>query len=409
MAIQAMKRAGHEVAAVEALLKSPPKDDDLGIKLYTPSKEDDPLGTKMVREAYVEFKPDLVYMTCEPGTVTAFAMHLPQDAEVLAYSPIEGEPMSNRMWTSVMTNIDSFTCSAYGADVFKRTTGLSIPWVYHGVDHDTFQVTGLRDKTREHLKWQDKFIVMSVGQNVRRKQLPRLIEAMHILRYGYKRDDIYLYLHTVPFQNYWLEGWNLPEVIDFYRVGDRVMFHPAMGSFNSFVPERTDDPTYPGLVELYNAADLFVLPSQVEGFGLPIAEAMACGLPVAVTKYAAGWEVANPAGRGILPHDWEMHKSGTRYANVSPDEIAKVILKLARNPNELARMRERGLERVKDFQWSEFDEMLLSEIERIGKGGGKASSRTTEEIDSPPSEGTKDVRVRKAKAKGTRAKSEVLA
>ena len=54
----------------------------------------------------------------------------------------------------------------------------------------------------------------------------------------------------------------------------------------------------PGLVEMYNASDLFVLPSQVEGFGLPIAEAMACGLPVMVTKYAAGWEVASPAGKG---------------------------------------------------------------------------------------------------------------
>ncbi len=47
-----------------------------------------------------------------------------------------------------------------------------------------------------------------------------------------------------------------------------------------FFPGNVDDRT---LVALYNCADLFVFPSSMEGFGLPVVEAMACGTPVLTT------------------------------------------------------------------------------------------------------------------------------
>ena len=47
--------------------------------------------------------------------------------------------------------------------------------------------------------------------------------------------------------------------------------------FPGFVPD--DD-----LVRLYQAAELFVFPALYEGFGLPIAEAMACGAPVIAAR-----------------------------------------------------------------------------------------------------------------------------
>jgi len=41
------------------------------------------------------------------------------------------------------------------------------------------------------------------------------------------------------------------------------------------------------LVQLYNSCDAFVLPTRAEAWGLPITEAMACGLPVIATAYSA--------------------------------------------------------------------------------------------------------------------------
>lgn len=362
IAASRFQEEGWEVASVAGLAKEAVKDDK-GIKLYMPSKAQDVLGIADIAEAVKDFKPDVAYMTADPGSVTALSYGTP-DMPAFAYVPVEGEPLVNRDWRKVLSVLPIATCSKYGADVIQKELGREVPWVYHGVDHETFKPSPLRDEVRKNMHWEDKFVVTCVSTNVRRKQIPRLIEAISKLRFQYKQKDIILYLHTVPFQNYWLEGWNLTEISRMYGISDQVFFHPFMAKFNSHVPEATGNPANPGLVELYSASDLFVLPSQVEGFGLPIAEAMACGVPVLVTKYAAGWEVASPAGRGIPVADWEVHKSGTMYANVGSDALAKEILRLKRNPKELARMRAAGLERVKDFSWDKFREVLIPYMEQ---------------------------------------------
>ncbi len=56
----------------------------------------------------------------------------------------------------------------------------------------------------------------------------------------------------------------------------------------------------PALVQLYRRAALVVVPSRYEGFGLPAAEAMACGTPVVATRAGALPEVVTTGGGGVL-------------------------------------------------------------------------------------------------------------
>jgi glycosyltransferase involved in cell wall biosynthesis len=56
-------------------------------------------------------------------------------------------------------------------------------------------------------------------------------------------------------------------------------------------------------VELYRAAEAFAYPSLAEGFGLPVAEAMACGVPVVASDIESLREVAGDAAIFVPPGD----------------------------------------------------------------------------------------------------------
>jgi glycosyltransferase involved in cell wall biosynthesis len=362
-AVKVFQEAGWSVASVAGLSTEVGQEIESGIRMYYP--DEDVLGLSKIRPAVADFQPDLIYMTADAGTALVLAASTPQ-MPCLMYIPIEGEPIGNKDWRGLIQSLPVVTCSAYGAKIIKRDAGRDVPYIYHGVDHDVFKVNGNREEVRKRLGWTDKFVITAVSTNVRRKQLPRLIEAVSILRQRYHIKDIVLYLHTVPFQGYWLEGHNLPEVAEHFGVEDIVVFNQEMQKRNDSIPEvsyEKDGQWRPGLVDLYNASDLLVNPSQVEGFGMPIAEAMACGVPVLVTKYAAGWEIAQPAGRGIPVIDYEIHKSTTLYANVDIQALAKEILRLKNSPKERERMSLLGLERVKDFSWEIFGRDILRHAE----------------------------------------------
>ena len=91
------------------------------------------------------------------------------------------------------------------------------------------------------------------------------------------------------------------------------------------------------LPALYSGARAFVYPSLYEGFGLPPLEAMACGTPVITSNRSSLPEVVGDAAVLIDPLDTE--------------DLAQAMLGLVTDSEWRARLRDAGLERVRQFTW----------------------------------------------------------
>ncbi len=102
---------------------------------------------------------------------------------------------------------------------------------------------------------------------------------------------------------------------------------------------------------LWEIAEAFVFPSLYEGFGLPVLEAMARGVPVACSDASSLPEVAGDAALMFEPHD-EL-------------AIAAVIERLFGESELRARLIERGRERVRSFTWERTARLTLETYARV--------------------------------------------
>ena len=115
------------------------------------------------------------------------------------------------------------------------------------------------------------------------------------------------------------------------------------------------DVRFPGWLDqgdlpaIYSQAELFLYPSNLEAFPIPITEAMACGTPI-VTSAANGLEeIAGEAALRVPPDD--------------PDAIAAAMASVLEDPGVADALRKRSLERSERYSWDRCARETLSILE----------------------------------------------
>jgi alpha-1,3-rhamnosyl/mannosyltransferase len=140
-------------------------------------------------------------------------------------------------------------------------------------------------------------------------------------------------------------------VISALELDDRV-FRPGV------VPESD----LPGL---FAGADAFLYPTLYEGFGLPVVEAMACGVPVLTSSTSALQEIAGGYAYLVDPMD--------------VDAIARGIVDLATDPSRRTEFADLGKRRARDFSWDRAAEQTLRVYaEALGERKPEAGGRRRE-------------------------------
>ena len=173
--------------------------------------------------------------------------------------------------------------------------------------------------------------VLTVGTLEPRKDLLTVLRAFDRIEQGTLDHDL-----VVVGGRGWRDRW-LVQALEERSRNHRV-------KWLGYVPESD-------LVALYTGADVFVFASTLEGFGLPVLEAMACGLPVVASDVAALREVGGEIPVFVSPGD------DAAFARAVTRAIA------SRNDSSA---RADGIARASKFSWTRTAEALWARARLIG-------------------------------------------
>jgi glycosyltransferase involved in cell wall biosynthesis len=167
-----------------------------------------------------------------------------------------------------------------------------------------------------------KLRLLFAGSMSQRKGLADVFAAMHLLN----RNDVELCVMGTPL---------LPQ--SFYRA-----------QFPDFIYESTR--SHEDVLKLMLSCDVLVLPSIVEGRALVQQEALACGLPVIVTRNAGGEDLVDEGRTGFL------------VPMRSPASIAEKIQWFAESREHLEDMRHDCERKAAEYSWSDYAKRILDPL-----------------------------------------------
>ena len=269
------------------------------------------------------------------------------------YVPVEGVDLPPA-WRDLWEIVTPIAMSRFGATQIEAVTGVAPPMVYHGVDVSVFHPVSperpirlgemtLRSKADckklfggdPRHKW-----VLRTDRHMPRKRYPSLLRAMSLVLA--RRSDTFLVMHCRSDD----QGGNLNDSISKY--------HPSIAArmVNTGFHDKAGGASRDILRALYNAADIYVSVSA-EGFGLTIAEAIACGVPAVGMDYSAVPEVIGPAGvvvpiAGLIDNEYDHF-----WAAVDEKAFARAVDSLLDDDLLRKRLGQEGPPHVRaNFDWS---------------------------------------------------------
>jgi len=200
------------------------------------------------------------------------------------WPPKSDEPKGAK-WI-IMQPWEFSTLRADFAETFKQADEIWTPSVFSrtsmtnsGIDFDKVQVipNGIDPELwspngkRMNLKTVKKLKLLFVGGTIYRKGIDILLQA-YIQSFSVK-DNITLIIKDMGGDSFY-RGQTAKNQIDSIKMNPNA---PEIIYLDDYLTEEQ-------MVELYKSCDVFVCPYRGEGFSIPTLEAMACGLPVVVTK-----------------------------------------------------------------------------------------------------------------------------
>jgi glycosyltransferase involved in cell wall biosynthesis len=262
-------------------------------------------GAWRLERAALDFKPDAV-LDMRDFWMCSFVRQSPfrNLFHWCLKSTIDAMPQ-NAEWVNTFASANSFlTLTHWGQSVIKDQSdqdnyggvaGICFPESYNPVPKIPHKISmGINP---------DWKIIGTVMRNQRRKMFPELFEAFGKYLEETGEKNVYLYCHT----SYPDNGWDIPQLLIKENISNRVLFTyscdcgkittstfvdtikqcTSCKRFTSRLSNVNHGASIEDLKRIYQCFDIYVQCANSEGFGVPVIEAGACGIPVMGTDYSA--------------------------------------------------------------------------------------------------------------------------
>ncbi len=339
----------------------------------------DPFGADVLPHYLQQIKPEVLIVQADTrmvGYLPQMLKQLPSKPTWIFYPVIDGNtwqidgkdhwPLN---WSQIIKGADKVVAmSKFGQRVLK-SMGIESEVIYHGVDTTRFLPAS--EEQRKALKKQvglgeDTFIFLGVFKNMQRKNPEKYLQAFKIFLENKdltqaEKDKCVLLLHTQPQPQIGGEYDLAEQSIDCgLQLGKNIIF-----SNQQLPPEQ--------MQLIYQTSDVFLHLGTMEGFGIPILEAMSCGLPIVGVDSCTMPELIGDCGLlSEVPRYKNNHKikygsyNGVEAEHVDPWDVAKQMLKLYKSEALRKELGIKATEKaVREFDWTTIRKQWVEFVNKL--------------------------------------------
>ena len=278
------------------------------------------------------------------------------------YYPISSDMGHGRLpssWVRILETVDlPIAMSHYGHDV-TQVNGVTPAYIPHGIDTSVFQPPADKRAAKQALGYDGRFVVLSDARNQPRKLLPHTLEIFR--RFAAGKDDVVLHLHCDP-QDHAARSrkytYDLHADIAFLGLTNTVRITDGF-----FI---TRGIPLPQLAAIYQAADVHLLSSWGEGFGLPTLQATAAGVVPLAVDYSASRELVRGHGEAIRVKHFVQEYYGLHCALIDIDDAVSRLQCLYQDRHMLESKSRAAQRFAASYDWSrivpQWHELLEREV-----------------------------------------------
>lgn len=315
-------------------------------------------GYDIVKYYFDRFKRDLIITLCDVYILQGYGKRFKR---WIPYFPIDHTPASNTVLNHLKGAWKSINYSKFAVKQLKNA-GIYSEYIPLGFDPISYYPLkkDVRNKCKKILGFDEKDFVFGIvaanSDETDRKQFDRQLRAFQKIHKKYPDTKMYIHSSTK------VQTFSVP-LVDYII---RLKLDKAVKIINKYEYLMSLNPT--AMNKIYNSMDVLMCCSAGEGFGLPIIEAQAVGLPAIVSNFSSMPELVG-AGELVRVGEPELTLfSSFRKKPVTKDivkKMEKVYLNLKKNKNFY---KDKALKWVKNFEyetiWEKYWVNFLKKVEK---------------------------------------------